>query len=82
VVSLSPGAVTTTTYPSLVEIPNVIGLALSTAMGRLRNKVTAHVTHVHSASVTAGHVISVTPGPGSSVSGGQVVIVVSSLGPG
>jgi hypothetical protein len=83
VASLSAGqAVTTNTYPSTVEIPNVIGLSLRTAMGQLRNKVTTNVSYLHSASVAAGHVISVTPGPGSKVPKGQDVNVVSSLGPG
>lgn len=80
--SLAPGqTVTTTTYPSTVEIPNIIGLSLPTAMGQLRNKVTANVSYVHSASVAADHVISVTPAPGSKVLKGQEVSVVSSLGP-
>ena len=83
VASLSPNqAVTTDTFPATVEIPNVIGLSLPTAMGQLRNKVTTNVSHLHSTSVAAGHVISVTPGPGSKVPRGQDVSVVSSLGPG
>ena len=82
--SLSPGQTVTTApaYPFAVEIPNIVGLSLPTAIGQLRNKVTANISYVHSASVTAGHVISVTPGPGARVAEGQDVNVVSSLGPG
>jgi hypothetical protein len=85
VISLSPGqTMTTPTYPSTVEIPNVIGLSLTTAMAQLRHiGMTTVVSHVHSSSVAAGHVISVLPAPGSKVLKGQgYMFVVISLGPG
>ena len=81
--SLAPGQIVTTpTYPSTVEIPNVVGLSLTAAMAQLRNKGMTIVSHAHSSSVAAGHVISVLPTPGSKVLKGQDVFVVSSLGPG
>jgi hypothetical protein len=84
--SVSPGsavALVVSTGPTLVPVPNVVGLtqAAATTAISAAGYVVGGITQANSATVPAGSVISSNPAAGATIAAGSPVALVVSLGP-